>query len=156
MFVEVGRVLTHPRCVNCHPNDDTPRQGDRHVLHDPPVERGSSDRGVVAMRCTTCHQDRNAELARIPGAQGWRLAPTSMAWLGKSAAAICLQISDPARNGGRTLTQVADHLGHDALVAWGWAPGAGRAAAPGSQAELAALFRAWIDNGAACPGELSR
>jgi hypothetical protein len=36
-------------------------------------------------------------------------------------------------------------------VAWGWAPGAGRDPAPGSQGQLGALIRAWIDSGAACP-----
>ena len=27
------------------------------------------------MECTTCHQDRNQELARVPGAPKWHLAP---------------------------------------------------------------------------------
>jgi hypothetical protein len=151
MFVEIARVLTHPRCVNCHPADDTPRQGDRHAPHDPPVTRGPDDRGVVGMQCTTCHQERNAELARVPGAKDWHLAPREMAWLGKTPGEICAQLSDPARNGGRTLAEVAHHVGHDALVAWGWEPGHGRARAPGSQVELAALFEAWIADGAACP-----
>ncbi|HET9622698.1 MAG TPA: Isoquinoline 1-oxidoreductase subunit, partial [Kofleriaceae bacterium] len=92
MFVEVSRVLTHPRCVNCHPPDDTPRQGDRHLLHDPPVLRGAEDRGIPALGCNTCHQDRNAELARIPGAPDWHLAPREMSWLGKSPAALCAQL----------------------------------------------------------------
>lgn len=151
MFGEIGRVLTHARCVNCHPTDDVPRQGDAHAPHDPPVIRGPDDRGVVGMQCQTCHQDRNLEHARVPGAQGWHLAPLAMAWLGKSPGEICAQLKDPARNGGRTLAQIADHLGHDALVAWGWAPGGGRTPAPGSQAELATLFRAWIASGAVCP-----
>lgn len=153
LFVEASRVLLHPRCVNCHPPDDTPRQGDAHAFHDPPVARGPSDRGVVAMKCGSCHQDRNVELARVPGAPDWHLAPASMAWLGKSPAAICAQISDPARNGGKTLAQVHHHIGHDALVAWGFSPGGGRARPPGSQAQLAALLEAWIASGAACPQE---
>jgi hypothetical protein len=153
MFVEASRVLTHARCVNCHPPDDTPRQGDRHALHDPPVLRGANDHGIPALGCNTCHQDRNLELARIPGAPDWHLAPRSMVWLGKSPAAICAQLKDPARNGGRSLAQIHDHVAHDGLVAWGWRPGADRAPAPGSQAELAALFQAWIDTGAACPVE---
>jgi len=153
MFVEASRVLTHARCVNCHPPDDSPRQGDGHALHDPPVLRGASDRGIPALGCGTCHQDRNAELARVPGAPDWHLAPRSMVWLGKSPAAICVQIKDPARNGGRTLPQIQDHIAHDGIVAWGWRPGADRAAAPGSQAQLAALVQAWIDTGAECPAE---
>ena len=153
LFVEASHVLTHARCVNCHPPDDTPRQGDNHALHDPPALRGSADRGIPALGCNTCHQDRNVELARVPGAPEWRLAPANMAWLGKSPAAICGQIKDPARNGGRTLPQIQDHMAHDALVGWGWRPGADRAPAPGTQAELGALVQAWIDSGAECPAE---
>jgi hypothetical protein len=153
LFLEASRVLTHARCVNCHPPDDTPRQGDAHVLHDPPVLRGADDRGIPALGCTTCHQDRNVPLARVPGAPDWHLAPRSMVWLGKSPAQICVQLKDPARNGNRTLAQVQDHVAHDGLVAWGWQPGADRTAAPGTQAQLAALVQAWIDTGAACPDE---
>jgi hypothetical protein len=151
LFGEVARVLTHPRCVNCHPSDDTPRQRDAHELHDPPVVRGPDNRGVPAMGCMTCHQTANAVLARVPGAPDWHLAPRAMAWLDRTPGQICAQLEDTARNGNRTLAQVVDHLGHDPLVAWGWAPGADRAPAPGSQAELAALAQAWVDSGAECP-----
>jgi hypothetical protein len=151
LFGEVAKVLTHPRCVNCHTPDESPRQGDRHVLHDPPVARGAGDRGVAGLQCTGCHQDRNAELARVPGAPGWHLAPVSMVWLDKSPAEICVQITDGERNGHRSLAQIGDHLAHDQLVAWGWAPGADRAPAPGTQAQLAALFQAWVTTGAVCP-----
>jgi hypothetical protein len=151
LFTQMARVLMHPRCVNCHPADDSPRQRDDHELHDPPVTRGPADSGVPAMQCTTCHQDRNAELARVPGAPGWKLAPKSAAWLGATPSVICAQIKDPARNGGRTLAQIQQHLAHDPIVAWGWAPGADREPAPGTQAELGALAQRWIDSGAECP-----
>jgi hypothetical protein len=151
LFGEVAKVLTHPRCVNCHTPDETPRQGDAHVLHDPPVVRGTADRGVVGMQCTGCHQDHNVELARVPGAPGWHLAPVSMVWLDRTPAQICEQMKDSTRNGGRTLAQIQTHLAHDPLVAWGWRPGAGRVAAPGSQDQLGALASAWIASGAECP-----
>jgi cytochrome c553 len=151
LFAEAARVLTHARCVNCHPPDDTPRQGDDHAVHDPPVPRGPGDRGVPALQCGTCHQDRNVVLARVPGAPDWHLAPAQMAWLDKTPAQICAQLSDPARNGGKTLAQIQHHLAHDPLVGWGWDPGHGRTAAPGTQAQLGALFQAWIDTGAICP-----
>jgi hypothetical protein len=151
LVLEMHRVLGHPRCVNCHPADDSPRQRDGHELHDPPVLRGDEDRGVAGMRCATCHQDRNAVLARVPGAPDWHLAPRAMAWLGKDAAALCAQLKDPTRNGHRPLARIAQHLAQDALVGWGWAPGADRAPAPGSQAELGALAEAWIATGAVCP-----
>ncbi|MGK4002681.1 Isoquinoline 1-oxidoreductase subunit [Sorangium sp. So ce1036] len=156
IFLEASKVLLHPRCVNCHPHDGVPRQGDRGERHDPPVERGARDRGVVAMECTSCHQDRNLELARVPGAPGWHLAPAEMAWLGRSPSAICAQIKDPARNGDKTLSQIAEHAAHDELVAWGWAPGHGRTTPPGSQAAFGALIDAWVKAGAACPPEEAR
>lgn len=151
VFAEATRVFAHPRCANCHPADDSPRQGDGHRLHDPPVVRGIANRGVPGMECATCHQDRNAMIARVPGAPNWRLAPTAMAWLGRSPAQICVQLKDPARNGGRALPAIVDHVAHDELVAWGWAPGADRTPAPGSAAQLAALVQTWIEAGAACP-----
>lgn len=151
MFVEISRVLTHPRCVNCHPHDDTPRQGENQAVHDPPVLRGPEDRGVPALGCDSCHQDRNAEFARIPGAPGWHLAPRAMMWLGRSEKAICEQLKDRRHNGGRTLAQLQEHFAHDKLVGWGWNPGADRVPAPGTQAQLAALVQAWIETGAACP-----
>ena len=154
MFTEIGRVLTHPRCVNCHPPDDSPRQGELHAMHDPPVVRGAGGRGLAALPCAGCHQDRNDELARVPGAVDWHLAPPQMVWLDRSVGEICTQLVDPARNGGKTLAQLHEHLAHDALVAWGWAPGADRRPAPGTQAQLAALFQAWIDTGAVCPQEV--
>jgi hypothetical protein len=49
------------------------------------------------------------------------------------------------------LPQIVDHSAHDALVAWGWAPGSEREPAPGSQAQFAALIAAWVETGAECP-----
>ena len=152
LFVEASRVMLHPRCVNCHPSGDVPLQ---HAgrLHDPPVLRGPEDKGVVGMECTSCHQDGNLELSRVPGAPGWHLAPPSMAWVGKSPGALCEQLKDRARNGNKTLEQIVEHSGHDALVAWGWAPGGDREPAPGSQVEFGALMAAWAETGAECPPE---
>jgi hypothetical protein len=151
LFAEATRVMLHPRCANCHPSDDTPRQGDLQVIHDPPVVRGPDDQGVPGMECGSCHQDHNVPLARVPGAPQWHLAPKVMAWLGVAPAKLCVQLKDPARNGGRTLPMIVDHVTHDPLVAWGWAPGADRTPAPGSQAEFGALVAAWVASGAECP-----
>jgi len=151
LFAEAGRALADARCVNCHPAGDAPTRGELAIAHDPPVARGDDGRGVPGMECAGCHQDRNLDHARVPGAPGWRLAPASMAWRGRSMSAICAQLSDPKQNGGRTLAQIVDHVAHDPLVAWGWTPGADRAPAPGTQAELAALMQAWVDTGAVCP-----
>jgi hypothetical protein len=151
LFDEASRVLLHPRCVNCHVEGESPSQGMQLTLHDPPVVRGADDRGVIGMECAGCHQDRNLELSRVPGAPDWRLPPRAMAWVGRTPDALCEQLKDIERNGGRTLAEVVDHVGHDAFVGWGWAPGADRVPAPGSQAEFAAILGAWVENGGACP-----
>ena len=153
LFGEIARVLVHPRCINCHPAGDTPHQRMTMELHDPPVVRGPKDNGVAGMECTSCHQDRNQALTRVPGAPNWHLAPIEMAWVGKSVSYICNQLKDPKRNGGKTLAEIVEHNGHDELVAWGWAPGADREPAPGTQAQFGALTAAWAQTGAECPEE---
>jgi len=156
LFVEASRVFLHPRCANCHPSGDTPAQGMDMHRHDPPVIRGKDDGGVAGMRCTGCHQDDNLELAKVPGAPHWQLAPIGMAWVGKSPHAICEQMKDPARNGHRSLAQIVEHNGHDKLVSWGWKPGHDRDPAPGTQDELGRIVQAWVETGAECPPEGAR
>jgi hypothetical protein len=155
IFSEIGKVLTHPRCMNCHPAGDQPLQGAEHRLHWPPAHRPGA--GVVADRCATCHSGENVTLhvaatfESIPGHPRWELAPLSMAWEGKSLGEICRQIKDKDRNGGRDLALLQEHIAKDDLVAWGWNPGKGRDPAPGSQELAGRLVQAWIDSGAECP-----
>ncbi|WP_370030376.1 Isoquinoline 1-oxidoreductase subunit [Oceanicella sp. SM1341] len=155
IFEEMGRVLTHPRCMNCHPRDDTPRQGDDMAVHSPPVMRTEDGFGAPGMRCNTCHGEENVAFVNgpgsIPGNPAWHLAPISMGWIGLSVAEICAAIKDPERNGGMSLDELVTHNAEDELVGWGWEPGAGRTPVPGTQAQFGALTRAWVDAGAACP-----
>jgi hypothetical protein len=151
LFTEAGKVLTSARCVNCHPAGDRPLQGEAHRLHQPRVERGPDGFGAAPMRCATCHQGANFDAAGVPGHAHWHLAPREMAWQGKTLSEICVQIKDPARNGGRSLDQLLEHLATDSLVGWAWAPGYGRQPAPGTQKEFGALIDAWMKTGAACP-----
>jgi hypothetical protein len=153
LFLEASRVFKHPRCQNCHPDGDVPLQGMDGRLHDPPVVRGPDDHGVVGMECQGCHQEHNLELARVPGAPKWHVAPREMAWVGKSPRALCEQLKDPARNGGKTLQEIVEHNAHDELVAWGWAPGHQREPAPGTQERFGAIVAAWVETGAVCPDE---
>lgn len=150
-FTELGKVLTNPRCVNCHPSDDRPRQGDMRRLHRPPVFRGTDGFGPESMRCPTCHQNTNFEPGRMPGHADWHLAPPEMAWEGKTVSEICVQIKDHKRNGNRSLRDIVEHIGKDTLVGWAWAPGIGRTPAPGTQKEAGALVEAWMNSGAVCP-----
>jgi cytochrome c5 len=151
LFVEIGKVLSHPRCVNCHPAGDHPHQGELGRLHQPPVARGADGFGLTAMRCPICHQGANFDPGRVPGNPIWHLAPREMAWEGKTLSQICAQIKDPARNGNRTLDEISHHIGTDHLVGWAWAPGYGRQPAPGTQQQTGALLEAWVKTGAACP-----
>ena len=150
-FSELGKVLTNPRCTNCHPAGDRPRQGDDHHLHQPPVFRGTDGFGLTSMRCPICHQASSFAAARMPGHAIWHLAPREMAWEGKTIPEICAQIKDPARNGGRTPEDLIHHIGEDTLVGWAWKPGYGRSPAPGTQQQAGALVAAWVKSGAACP-----
>ncbi len=151
LFTELGKVLTSPRCLNCHPAGDRPRQGDGGRLHQPPVFRGTDGFGLASMRCGTCHRSANFAPARMPGHPAWHLAPQEMQWEGKRLGEICRQVSDPERNGGRSLAAVAEHIGNDTLVGWAWQPGLGRTPAPGTQKAAGRLVEAWIETGAACP-----
>jgi hypothetical protein len=151
LFTELGKVLNHPRCMNCHPAGDRPRQGDVGRLHQPPVERGADGHGSPAMRCSICHQQANFDPARMPGDPEWHLAPREMAWEGKTLAEICAQLKDPARNGGRSVDELIHHVRDDTLVGWAWAPGFGRQPAPGTQKQAGALVDVWVKTGAVCP-----
>ncbi len=151
LFAEAGKVLTHSRCVNCHPAGDSPHQGEAGSLHQPPVRRGYGGIGVVGMQCVTCHLDENFDPGRVPGDPHWRLAPREMAWEGLTLGQICAQIKDRERNGDRDLKAIVKHMREDSLVGWAWAPGADRQPAPGSQQAFGELIRAWVDSGAVCP-----
>lgn len=155
IFTEMGKVLTHPRCLNCHPRTDSPTQGDAMRWHTPPVERGPRGMGDAGMECATCHGPRNVTYAggksSIPGHPLWHIAPIEMAWQGKSLREICEQLKDRKRNGNKTLAQIHEHNASDTLVGWGWNPGVGRTPAPGTQAQFGELTKAWIDTGARCP-----
>jgi len=150
-FAELGKVLTHQRCINCHPSGDVPHQGDSKRLHQPPVSRGPDGHGTETMRCNTCHGNAAFEQGRIPGHPKWQLAPIEMAWEGKTIPQICEQIKDPKRNGNRSVKDLIEHIGDDTLVGWAWHPGYGRTPAPGTQKQAKALVEAWANTGAACP-----
>ncbi|MCL6709761.1 Isoquinoline 1-oxidoreductase subunit [Pseudomonas sp. R2.Fl] len=158
LFAEAGKVIQHPRCVNCHPATDVPLQTMSMHKHQPPVTRGDGGMGAPGMMCTTCHGAENATivgqaetLKSIPGNPNWHLAPIEMAWEGKSLGAICQQIKDPKRNGDMTMDELVTHMAEDDLVGWGWDPGEGREPVPGTQEVFGELIKAWVETGAACP-----
>jgi hypothetical protein len=151
LFTEAGKVLQHPRCMNCHPATERPTQTDAMRPHQPLVVRGADGHGAAGMRCAACHHAGNFDPAHVPGHPDWHLAPATMAWQGRSPAQICSQIKDRARNGGRDLVALIHHVSEDSLVGWAWAPGAMRTPAPGTQVQFGELMKAWAAAGAFCP-----
>jgi hypothetical protein len=156
LFAEAAKVITSPRCLNCHPSTREVTQGDDLHPHVPLVSSGRYGVGAPGLPCQSCHESSNtttlaASIRSVPGSRGWALAPASMAWQGKTVREICQQIQDPARNGGKSLDRLRQHMASDPVVAWGFQPGEGRVSAPGTQAQLAALIDAWVATGAQCP-----
>ena len=156
-FVLVKSVLQSPRCVNCHPAGDAPHQGDDGHVHRQHVLRGPGGFGVSGLACDACHGDVNPPASygphAPPGVSEWRLPPpdTKMVFEGLDASALCEQLKDPARNGGKNLDALVRHVSSDPLVLWGWSPGRGRTPPPVAHADFVAAFKSWADAGAPCP-----
>ncbi|MEL6536579.1 MAG: hypothetical protein AAFQ98_14270, partial [Bacteroidota bacterium] len=125
-FQTLLKVLKDPRCLNCHPTGDRPRQGDDQHLHLFNIVRGPENQGGPVTTCNSCHQAENNPYSQVPGAPHWGLAPKSMGWYGLSDVEIGQRLVDPERNGGRTPQQLVEHMTTDDLVLWGWDPGKGR------------------------------
>ena len=69
-FLDVYKVLMHPRCMNCHPSGDAPLQGDDSHRHLQNVKRGEDGKGKYALKCANCHQDTNLAGANIEKISG--------------------------------------------------------------------------------------
>ncbi len=157
-FSKVMQVLTHKRCVNCHPAGDAPRQGEDSHIHYFDVARGEDGHGLEGYTCNTCHQDENNHYSGVPGAPHWGLAPRSMAWKGKTRVEIARQMMDPKRNGGRSHKDILEHLTEDALVLWAWNPGVdaegnAREIPPVPKEEYIVAVKEWIEGGAIIPAQ---
>jgi hypothetical protein len=150
-FAGIADVLRNPRCLNCHTTTSFPRQGDDRHPHANLVRRGPDGHGVPGQPCSTCHQSENNSSSGVPGKPNWHLAPLSMGWEGLSDGDLCRAFKDPRKNGGRDLAALAEHLGSDPLVAYGWDPGGGRRPIPLPRAELVRLMGVWTGAGAPCP-----
>lgn len=156
LFADIHRVLAHPRCLNCHPKGDSPKQGLDAHLHVPPVARGPAGKGVAGLQCAACHQAENYAASGVPGAPNWHLAPLSMGWENKSQGELCRVLLDQSKNGNKDLKATVEHLTRDELVAWGWAPGTdtdgkAREPVPIPKLEFNRIVHAWAKLGAKCP-----
>jgi mono/diheme cytochrome c family protein len=152
-FESMLPVLHHPRCMNCHSSGDFPRQGDDGHRHTMNVRRGPNGHGILAVQCSSCHQDHNLAGEHMPpGAPGWHLpAPAMpMIWEGLTDRQLCELLKDPRQNGDRNVDEIVEHF-QTPLVLWGWHPGDGRTPVPVTQSEFLAKVKKWAAKGAACP-----
>lgn len=156
-FETVRGVLQHPRCQNCHPAGDQPLQGDDSHVHQQNVQRGPTGTGMVGMECTTCHGPANPSsnygLHIPPGViDGWHMPKPEMklVFVGVAPGALCEQIKDPAKNGGKDMAALRAHL-DTPLVQWGWAPGFGRPPVSTPRDTFLAAWDTWARGGAPCP-----
>lgn len=159
-FDKMMVVLTHKRCVNCHPSDNVPKQGEDSHPHYFGIARGEDNMGMGydATNCNTCHQSENNDYSGVPGAPAWSLAPHSMRWEGLTRVEIAKSMLDPERNGGRSHEDVMHHLTEHELVLWAWTPGIDAAGNPREQPpvpkeEYIKAVKAWFDAGAVIPTE---
>lgn len=155
-FNKMMDVLTHQRCVNCHPSDNIPKQGEDAHPHYFGMARGDANMGFVATNCNTCHQDENNDFSGVPGAPEWSLAPASMRWEGLTRVEIAESMLDPVRNGGRSHEDIMHHLTEHALVLWAWDPGIDAAGNPREtppllKDEYIKVVKEWFENGAVIP-----
>lgn len=158
---KIYQVFAHPRCTNCHvPSDHRPRWAGpsfglatgEWIYHGMNISGGPDRNGRSTIPCSACHAETNAELPHgPPGAPHWQLAPVQMSWFEKPSSEVCAQMKDPAQTGGRSLADIAHHIGHDPLVLWAWEPGPGREPPPFSAEETVASLLSWAAAGAPCP-----
>lgn len=153
LFQPVATVLRHPRCMNCHPRDDRPRQGDDQHKHQQSIVRGEDNMGFVNARCPACHRDENNKHTGVPGAPNWHLAPLSMGWQGLNDAELCTTLKDESRNGGKSVAELVQHMTSDNLVLWGWKPGGQRAPVSTPHPQFVTELKAWAAAGAPCPAQ---
>lgn len=155
-FDKMMAVLTHRRCINCHPAGDRPLQSEDSHIHTFNVQRGADNHGLPALRCESCHQAENNDYAGVPGAPEWSLAPISMKWEGLSRVAIAKSMLDSKNNGGRSLDEIVKHLTEHELVLWAWDPGISpdgtpREKPPVPKEEYITAVKAWAAAGAPIP-----
>jgi len=160
----IFEVASHPRCANCHVGESDrpmwsgPTYGKARV-HGMNIQAGNSRIGAEYLLCSTCHTTKNEDWenanttahAAPRVAMNWALAPVDAHWFGQTSEQICEQLRDPETNGGRDTLEIAEHLNHDLILHWAWAPGGGREPAPYSLQEHVNDILAWGVAGTPCP-----
>ena len=88
LFTEAAKVIMNPRCTNCHPATDSPRQvNDRHI-HMPPITRGDSG-GGMAESAAPVTWSATSRLWRKPATKAFRGIPAGaslpLKWPGRES-----------------------------------------------------------------------
>ena len=147
-------TLSHPRCSNCHIGESGRpgwaalgyKQGAKHGMA---VQAGDSRIGAESIPCRACHMTTNAPNLASPMPpqinEAWRLPPVEMAFADTTSTALCVQLRE-----GQPLDELIEHIQTSPFVAWGFAPGGERAAAPGSVAQFVDDLRVWGAAGNPC------
>jgi hypothetical protein len=150
-FNDIAKVLTHPRCMNCHPAGDRPLQKDTQLFHKQNVSRRIEQLGHS---CSTCHPSQQGPGTDMPpGAPHWKMpsARVPMVFEKRTPQQLCEQLKAPETNGNRTLEQLRTHMAEDAIVKWGFSPGEGRSVPPLTHEAFVKVVEAWLAAGAPCP-----
>ena len=71
-------------------------------------------------------------------------------FVGLAPRALCEQVKDKKRNGGKDMVALREHL-NTSLVTWGWNPGHGQQPVPTPYARFVAAWETWAAAGAPCP-----
>lgn len=155
-FNKMMDVLTHQRCLNCHPSDNIPKQGEDSHSHRFDITRTNSV--TAATNCNTCHQAGNNNYSGVPGAPEWSLAPHKMRWEGLSRTEIAKSMMNPDNNGNRSAEDIMRHLTEHELVLWAWEPGVDAEGNPREKPpipvdEYVKAVKKWIELGAQIPEE---
>ena len=159
-FETVRQVLQHPRCQNCHIPGDAPLQFDE----------GRVARAEREARCRTARACAGTEVLHVPHrgepARGLRRRTRRPArrtgtcrrrehedglHQDLTSAELCGVLKNKATNGNRDLPALVEHVSHDKLVLWGWAPGGARAPVSVTHEAFVAKFKTWVAAGAPCP-----
>jgi len=121
------------------------------------VQAGDSRIGAESIPCRACHVTSaraNTVAHAAPHVEdAWRLPPVDMAWRGKASADLCRQWRETGSEDADPVAELIDHVSQSRFVLWGFAPGAGRAAVPGSVADLVQSLTVWGEAGMPCAGD---
>ncbi len=151
-------VISHPRCINCHPSDRIPKRGMNAIPHPFGMDGAESNLSYETLLCAACHGEENDLSSGKPGAPHWDLAPASMAWDNLTREEIAKSMLNPKNNGNRSYEDILKHLTEDELVLWAFNPGThpdgtARVKPPVSEEDFKEAVKTWFKNGAIIPGK---